>query len=203
MKEDNLLQLKKQFVHLLESTGREGVSEVLEKLEETDFYNAPASSRFHLACPGGLLAHSLHVFEVACQLRDIVSVRRPELMKQLPIDSVVIATLLHDICKAGIYKEALVSVKDAEGRWEKRPGYQLDYKDYPLGHGEKSVILLLSWGLKLTEDEMLAIRWHMTAWDLAFQSPEQRENLSIARAKTPLCSLVQAADSVSTGLLER
>lgn len=72
----------------------------------------------------------------------------------------------------------------------------------PLGYGEKSVIMLLTLGLKLTKDEMLAIRWHMTAWELAFQSPEQKSNLQKAREIAPLCVLIQAADGLSTSLLE-
>lgn len=71
-----------------------------------------------------------------------------------------------------------------------------------MGHGEKSVIMLLALGLKLTKDEMLAIRWHMTAWELAFQSPEQRSNLQKAREIAPLCAIIQAADGLSSSLLE-
>lgn len=63
--------------------------------------------------------------------------------------------------------------------------------------------MLLSWGLELTPEEMLAIRWHMTAWDLPFQNPKHKESLSAARAKTPLCFLVQVGDSIATGLMER
>ena len=73
----------------------------------------------------------------------------------------------------------------------------------PLGHGEKSVIMLLSWGLSLKPEEMLAIRWHMSAWDLPTQSPEHRESLNAAKAKSPLVSLLQLADGFAAGLLER
>lgn len=195
--------MKNRFKSILISTGRKGIGAVLSQLEGIGFFEAPASTRFHLNRKGGLLEHSLNVYDSAVDLRSQVVGLRPELEDQLPLDSVAIATLLHDTCKADIYVPAIVSQKNAAGYWEKVPGYIVDYSDMPLGHGEKSVIMLLKWGLELTDEEILAIRWHMTAWDLAFQSPEQKESLSVARAKTPLCSLVQCADSISTGLLER
>ena len=69
--------------------------------------------------------------------------------------------------------------------------------------GEQSVIMLLSWGLELIPEEMLAIRWHMNAWDMPMQSAEHKESFNAAKAKTPLVSLIQSADSIATGLLER
>ena len=87
--------------------------------------------------------------------------------------------------------------------WEEYKGYDVDYSKFPLGHGEKSVIMLLRMGLDLSDEEIMAIRWHMTAWDLAFQSPEMRANINTAREKTPLCCLVQTADSLATNMLEQ
>ncbi len=194
---------KDRFIELLRSTGRNGIETVITKLEELGFFEAPASTRFHLSCKGGLLEHSLNVYEAAMMVREKIVQRNPELEIQLPVESVILSTLLHDTCKADIYKSAILSRKNEAGYWEKYPGYQVDYSNLPLGHGEKSVIMLLSWGLELTTEEMLAIRWHMTAWDLPFQDPEHKESLNAARAKTPLCSLVQVGDSIATGLLER
>ena len=195
---------KKKFIEILTGTHRAGIEAVIDKLESGGFFEAPASTRFHLACKGGLLEHSLNVYEAAMFLREQVILRKPELEAQLPADSVAICALLHDTCKTDIYKEGLLSRKNAEGYWEKYVGYQVDYNSsLPLGHGEKSVIMLLSWGLGLTQDEMLAIRWHMTAWDLPLQSPEHKESLNAAKAKTPLVSLIQSADGIASGLLER
>ena len=195
---------KEQFEEILTSTGRKGIEQVIAKLGELGFFEAPASSRFHLSCKGGLLEHSLNVYEAAMMLREQAVKARPELEEQLPVDSVAICTLLHDVCKTDIYKEGMLSRKNADGYWEKYLGYQVDYNaGLPLGHGEKSVILLLSWGLELKPEEMMAIRWHMTAWDLPMQSPEHKESLNAAKAKTPLVSLVQLADGFSTGLMER
>lgn len=192
------------FIELLLTTNRNGIDRVLKELEELGFYDAPASSKFHLSCKGGLLEHSINVYEAAILIREQAIKVHPELEEQLPLDSVTICTLLHDTCKTGIYKEGILSRKNADGYWEKYVGYQVDYNmGLPLGHGEKSVIMLLSWGLELKPEEMLAIRWHMTAWDLPMQSQEHKESLNAAKAQTPLVSLVQLADGFATGLLER
>ena len=195
---------KEHFIKILEATNRTGIDGVIRQLEESGFFEAPASTRFHLSCKGGLLEHSMNVYQAALLLREQAIKARPELEEQIPMDSVAICTLLHDTCKADIYKEGILSRKNADGYWEKYPGYQVDYNaGLPLGHGEKSVIMLLSWGLDLTAEEMLAIRWHMAAWDLPLQSPEHKESLNAAKAKTPLVTLVQLADGFATGLLER
>ena len=195
---------KEKFTEILSSTGRKGMDAVIAKLEEFGFFDAPASSKFHLSCKGGLMEHSMNVYEAALFVREQIIRRRPELEEQLPLDSVAICALLHDTCKADIYKEGILSRKNADGYWEKYLGYQVDYNTgLPLGHGEKSVILLLSWGLELKPEEMLAIRWHMSAWDMPMQSPEHKESFNAAKAKSPLVSLIQTADGIATGLLER
>lgn len=193
-----------RFEGILLATKRNGIEKVLEELAKTDFYKAPASTRFHLACEGGLLKHSLNVYDAGMMIRGQVIQRKPDLEALLPEDSVAIATLLHDTCKTDIYQNAILSRKTTDGYWEKYPGYSVDYgTGLPLGHGEKSVIMLLSWGLQLTRDEMLAIRWHMSAWDLPLQSPEHKESFNAAKAIAPLLTLVQAADGIAAGLFER
>lgn len=194
---------RKRFEEILLSTKRNGIENVLEELAKTDFFKAPASTRFHLACEGGLLKHSLNVYDAGMMIRGQVIQREPNMEALLPEDSVAIATLLHDTCKSDIYQNAILSRKTADGYWEKYPGYSVDYSaGLPLGHGEKSVIMLLSWGLQLTRDEMLAIRWHMTAWDLPLQSPEHKESLNAAKKLSPLVSLIQLSDGLASGLFE-
>lgn len=193
---------KKEFVELLLSTKREGIENVIVQLGKLGFFEAPASTKFHLSHPGGLLEHSMNVCHVALQIRDVMIGINPELEERLPKESVIIASLLHDVCKSDIYKPCISYKKNNEGKWDKIPGYEVDYAGMPLGHGEKSVIMLQMWGLKLTMDEILAIRWHMTAWDLAFQSPEQKANLNVARTNTPLCTVIQSADGLSSNLVE-
>ena len=196
--------MKQKFIEILKSTNRKGMDNVLAKLEELGFYEAPASTKFHLSYKGGLLEHSMNVYQAGLTLREQAVRIKPELESQLPLDSVAICTLLHDVCKTDIYKEAMLNRKNDAGFWEKYQGYAVDYEaGMPLGHGEKSVIMLLSWGLELKPEEMLAIRWHMTAWDLPMQSPEHKSSLDAAKKKTPLVSLIQLSDGFASGLVER
>ena len=194
--------LKQQFIEKLLSTKRDGMENVIKHLERLGFFVAPASTKFHLNVKGGLMLHSWNVCNTALMLREQMILIKPELAEKLPVESVIIASLLHDVCKSNIYKDAILNRKNDQGYWEKVPGYEVDYSSLPLGHGEKSVIMLLTLGLKLTRDEMLAIRWHMTAWDLAFHSPEQKSNLQIAKETAPLCTIIQSADGLSSALLE-
>ena len=194
--------LTEQFKAKLLSTKPDGMENVIKHLDRLGFFTAPASTKFHLSVRGGLMQHSWNVCNTALMLREQMIQMKPELAQKLPVESVIIASLLHDVCKSNIYKDAILNRKNDQGIWEKIPGYEVDYSSLPLGHGEKSVIMLLTLGLKLTKDEMLAIRWHMTAWELAFQSPEQKSNLQKAREIAPLCAIIQAADGLSSSLLE-
>ena len=127
----------------------------------------------------------------------------PELDAKLPIKSVILTALLHDVCKAEIYKTGTRNVKNpTTGQWEAVTVYETDYSHFPVGHGEKSVIRLLQWGTPLTMEEILAIRWHMSAWDLPFQSHEEMGNLNAAKDKTPLVALLQCADMMSSAIFE-
>lgn len=193
---------KERFISILRSTGRRGVETVITNLEELGFFEAPASTIFHLNQPGGLLQHSLNVYDEAVKIAGQQIEFRPECADKLSQDSVTIVSLLHDVCKAEIYKEAQKWRKDSEGRWETYNTYEVDYSSLPLGHGEKSVIRLLQWGLELSDDEMLAIRWHMGPWDLAFQSSEAKSNINAAKNKTPLCAVLSAADGLASSVLE-
>lgn len=195
-------QNRSEFVELLYSTGREGMDEVIGQLEELGFFQAPASSKFHLNHEGGLLEHSLNVCKVGLMLREQMLALKPDLEESLNKESVIIAALLHDICKADIYQKCIRKRKDRLGQWVDYETYELDYSDFPLGHGEKSVIVLLRMGLDLSDDEIMAIRWHMSAWDLPFQSPDLKANFDTAKRLCPLCSLIQAADGLASNLLE-
>lgn len=195
------LMMKSEFVSLLQGTGRKGVDAVIEYLDKAGFFTAPASVSRHLSCDGGLLQHSLNVYHTALRLREQMIGMRPEIADRLPQESIAIAALLHDVCKANIYHKMTKYRKDANNRWEPYDGYDVDYSRLPLGHGEKSVVMLLRLGLDLTNDEVLAIRWHMGAWELAFQSFEAKSNISSA-SEVPLVAILQAADGLAAHLLE-
>ncbi len=193
--------MKDEFISILKATNRKGIDKVVDYLEKAGFFVAPASVNRHLSHDGGLLEHSLNVYRTAMALRRQMVELKPELELRLPEESVAVATLLHDVCKSNIYRKITKYRKDEQGRWEQYDGYDTDYSRFPFGHGEKSVVMLLRLGLELTNDELLAIRWHMGAWDLSFQSYESKSNISVA-SDVPLVSIVQAADSLAAHLLE-
>lgn len=193
--------MKDEFISILEATNRKGIGAVVAYLEKAGFFVAPASVNRHLSHDGGLLEHSLNVYRAALALRRQMLELRPELEPRLPEESIAIAALLHDVCKANIYRKMTKYRKDDHRRWESYDGYDVDYTRFPFGHGEKSVVMLLRLGMELTNDELLAIRWHMGAWDLSFQSYESKSNISAA-SDVPLVAIVQAADSLAAHLLE-
>ena len=193
---------KERFIELLRSTGRQGIEEVISYLEKSGFFTAPASTKYHLSYEGGLMEHSMNVYDMAIGLRGPIVNMKPEVEEKLPEKSIIIAALLHDICKANIYKKTQKWNKNDQGHWEQFDTYETDYSRMPVGHGEKSVIMLLSLGLKLTLDETVAIRWHMGAWDLAFQSYEAKSNINEAGNRYPLLALLQSADNMATHILE-
>ena len=199
---ENQDQLRIMFTELLKLTNRTGVDNVLDGLDKLGFFTAPASSKHHLAEKGGLLQHSLNVFEQATKIREIEVAIKPSLAARLPTESIIIASLLHDVCKAEIYKVELKNRKNEEtGQWEKVPQFVPHYEHCPMGHGEKSVIRLLRMGLELTTDEILAIRWHMGAWDLS-DTTEAKGNFNAAGDKCPLLSVIMAADGLATRITE-
>lgn len=170
---------------------RAGSKEFLEWLLKTDFFTAPASSRFHCACEGGLVLHSLNVYHT---LRE----RYFEEDKDNE-ESFAICALLHDLCKAQFYKVSTRNVKnDATGQWEKVPYYSVE-DAFPYGHGEKSVFLIERF-MRLKTSEAMAIRWHMGGFDDAARSGGFA--LSNAFDKYPLAVKLHLADLESTYLRE-
>ena len=135
--------MKEEFIKLLQEIPREGMDKLIEFLKASDFFEAPASTRFHGAFRGGLLAHSMKVYE-------ILKTKTPD------SDSVRIIALLHDICKANYYKTDYRNAKNELGMWEKVPYYTVE-DTIPYGHGEKSVMMLSEF-IKLTNEEKYAIR---------------------------------------------
>ncbi len=193
---------REDFIRILEETRRPGMDKVLAGLDELGFYDAPASTRFHGCTPGGLLVHSLNVYREAVVIGGIQAKLKPGVEASLPRDSVAIAALLHDVCKAEVYRQAEKFRKDKNGKWEKYASWDVDYSAFPVGHGEKSVIRLLRWGLEMTDDEIMAIRWHMSGFDLAFQSAEAKGNFGAASDKCPLLAVLKAADGLASHVLE-
>ena len=188
------------FENLLTSTKRDGVDKVIEFIRGTDFYTAPASANYHSNYKGGLLDHSLIVYDIAMEYKKSMAAVNPELEKDLPDESVVIATLLHDICKTCFYRESLKWRKDVNDNWEQYMGYVID-DTFPIGHGEKSVIMLQNIGLEMTACEMLAIRFHMGFW--GSESTDMKHSQLSALKMCPLVLLLQIADFTASVTLEK
>ena len=177
-----------------EKITRDGADKLLEFLEKSDFYTAPASTRYHLACEGGLLQHSLNVYDC---LVDILN--RPRVKElygiQYSDESIAIAGLLHDICKVNFYKTSFRNVKDETGKWVSAPYYTIE-DNLPYGHGEKSVYIVSGF-MRLTRDEAFAIRYHM-----GFSGTEDTNNVGRALEMFPLAYAVCCADMEAAFLME-
>lgn len=141
---------EERFCEILRSTGREGIEHVIRQLKVGGFFEAPGSIVHHSNWKGGLLDHSLKVYDCAMKAREIIISFSPEKEDYLPENSVAITTLLHDVCKYDQY---------TIGR-DGKPHHRTPESPY-IGHGTKSVRLLQSWGMRLDSSEILAIRWHM------------------------------------------
>lgn len=159
---------------------------------ETDFFSSPASTRFHGAHEGGLVEHSLEVYKNLLILSNSFGVC-------LEPDSAIICALLHDVCKANFYKRGFRNKKnDSTGQWEKIEVYEIE-DQLPLGHGEKSVMLLQQF-IRLSPEEMMAIRWHMGGFDDAAHSYSGARCLSSAMQKSPLVAILHMADIAASHL---
>ena len=184
---------KEEFIQIYqENIKREGSAELLEWLQKTDFFTAPASTKFHGACEQGLVMHSISVFKTLGEKHF-----EPETDN---MESFAICALLHDLCKAEFYKVSTRNVKNDEtGKWEKVPYYAVEDK-FPFGHGEKSVFLIERF-VRLKPAEAVAIRWHMGGFDEAARGGSFA--ISVAYEKYPLAIKLHLADLESTYLREK
>ena len=194
---------KEEILELLRSTEREGMEDVIGDLEDWGFFTAPASAGHHLNVEGGLARHSLNTCQAALAVWEAMKALEPSLEHEVKRDSIIIASLLHDVCKCDIYKRSIKKRKNALGIWEDAEGYKITYKNFPMGHGEKSLTLVLLSGLPLSDDEMLAIRWHMGAWGVNQNSYEDMRNYDSARKLYPLVTIIQTADGLAASIMER
>lgn len=175
---------------------REGADKLLEYMlsKSSDFFTAPASTRFHGAYEGGLVEHSLNVYDC---LVDYLSRDRVKNTYNINYDeeSVAIVALLHDLCKINSYKVGSRNVKDERGVWQSVPVYEYEDK-LPYGHGEKSVYIITGF-MKLTREEAFAIRYHM-----GFSGVEDKRNIGDAFEQYPLGFALCTADMEATYFIE-
>ena len=174
-------------------TQRDGMNELIDYLEKkTDFKTAVASTKFHLSVVGGLAQHSLNVLKYARLVNK-------ELNLNITDDSLAIVSLLHDLCKTNYYIKGWEwdkEIKEATGKWVKKDTWKVEDK-LPLGHGEKSLVLIIRF-IPLNTEEMCAIRHHMGFSDpgTQFNYPlgfPFRESLN----KYPLVKVLMIADQLA------
>ncbi len=185
--------MKEQFIELLKQVNREGMDKLIAYLEKTDFYKAPASTRFHGSFEGGLLEHSLNVYNL---LKEKLSHKPYSDAVKASEETIILVSLLHDICKANYYTVDYRNKKNADGVWVKEPYYTVN-DTIPYGHGEKSVMMISKF-IDLTMEEMYAIRWHM-----GYTEPKELYiTLGNAYEKYPLALALHEADLEATHLIE-
>ena len=196
--------MKDKFIEIYnQNISRPGADKLLAWLETTDFFEAPASTRFHLSRPGGLVEHSLHVYNRLLKLYTFEKTEPGQPVPYFPmveeLETITICGLLHDICKANFYAVEMRNRKNELGQWEKYPFYVVN-DQLPYGHGEKSVYIISGF-MRLTREEAMAIRWHMGFSDNDFKAG----GFSVGNAfeKFPMALLTHMADLQATYLDER
>ena len=178
----------KLYSDLLLSTKRPGMKELVNWLDNSDFKVAPASTKYHNCCEGGLLAHSINVYNEMMRHKDLIK------LLNIPWDTLIITALLHDICKVNYYKIDTKNVKK-NGTWVQEPYYTVD-DFFPIGHAEKSIITILEF-IKLTDVEIAMIRNHMGS----FVDNDYFKSSSLFN-KYPESLLLHMADMRATYIVE-
>jgi hypothetical protein len=189
----DIQEVKSKIISILSNVNRKGIENVIKYLEESDFFVAPASTRFHGNYQGGLAEHSLNVHEIFKR-------KNIEYDLGLSEDTMAITALLHDICKVDFYtvydKNVNIAGPGEKPKWVKQPAYGVN-DTFPVGHGEKSVIILQRL-IALTREELILIRWHMGGY-------EPKENLNTISAAWNLYKAgvaLHTADLESSYILE-
>lgn len=193
----NLTELKEEFLDIYRTNvTREGADKLLEYLlsDKSDFFTAPASTRFHGSYEGGLLEHSLNVYHC---LKDYLSRERAKTVYGMNYseETIAVSALLHDICKVNFYKVDYRNAKNDKGVWEKVPYYAIDDR-LPYGHGEKSVYIITGF-MKLSREEAFAIRYHM-----GFSTEDDPNQVGRSFEMFPLAFALSTADMEASYFLE-
>ena len=186
------MDYRAEFLEIFQQkVSRPGSEKLLAWLDTTDFFRAPASTRFHGACESGLAMHSLNVYH---------ALRERYFEEGDSEETFAICGLLHDLCKANFYKPGTRNVKnEVTGQWEKVPSYSIE-DAFPYGHGEKSVYLIERF-MRLRTAEAVAIRWHMGGFDDSVRGGSRA--MGEAFYQYPLAVKLHLADLTATYLLER
>lgn len=184
---------KSDFIAVFENNiHREGSKKLLEFLTRSDFFTAPASTKFHGSYEGGLCSHSLNVYN---RLKALIESEKKisDWAKEVSDESIAICGLLHDLCKVNFYKVETRNVK-VGNTWQQQPYFTTE-DTLPYGHGEKSVYIISGF-FRLTREEALAINWHMGGFDDRARGGSPA--ISAAYNKFPLAVMLNLADMQAT-----
>ena len=188
---ERFIELYRTYIH------RDGSEKLLEFLmsRSSDFFEAPASTRFHGAYKGGLVDHSLNVYECLKDYLERPRVREIYGLDSVSEESIAIVALLHDICKVNVYRPSKRNVK-VDGQWQSVDTFEF-HDDLPYGHGEKSVYMITGF-MRLTRDESFAIRYHM-GFSSEYDDPR---SIGYTFEHFPLAFALSTADMEATYSLE-
>lgn len=188
---------KEDFLNIYKThIKREGADKLLAFLESSDFFDAPASTRFHSAFEGGLCSHSVNVYKRL--LFNIENEFGEDWENHYSHESIAICSLLHDLCKVDYYKKDYRNVKEND-KWIKKECFVKE-EVLPYGHGEKSVYIIHSF-IKLSREEAIAINWHMGGFDSRVKGGDG--SISEAYDKFPLAIMLHVSDIEATYLDEK
>ena len=191
MTDGQSVDLKAEFLRIARrDISREGIDSLLNWLEGTDFFTAPASTRYHGCREGGLVQHSLNVYS---QLKKLCEFYAVDTVSE---ESIAITALFHDLCKVGCYKTEMRGRKNKDNQWEQYPTYTFREDFAYGGHGAKSVYLVQSF-IWLSPDEASAINCHMGQWDAS-----QYSNPTEVYCRNILAWLLHVADEAADFILE-
>lgn len=194
MSKEELEEQKEMILDLLRSTERDGIDKLADYLSDsTDFFSAPASTRFHNNFSGGLAQHCLNVYENFKSLLEIKGIEMSE-------DSIIICALLHDLCKCNTYVVETRNRKNEQGQWEKYNIWATNKDvDIPLPHSSRSIAIIRKF-IKLSIKEELTIFYHMGPY--GGEDYEYRNMLKAANEKYPQTVLFYVADTIASYLDE-
>ena len=194
MKDGNLAQKNfDDFMTIVQSIQfKRSPDKLLQYLTQSDFFYAPAARSHHDAQQGGLYNHSKKVYN-AMRILNKVSKNKTD------DQSLFYMGFGHDICKINIYKEKQQWFKDQHNKWQSKPGWQI-VDPFPVGHGQKSIIIMLKY-VQLTNEQMLAIRWHMGGFDNYVRDQIGKHTYAQAQDATPLTRMLHIADLMAVAIL--
>lgn len=195
---------KREYILLLKSINidgyQDGIDNMISWLDDNQFFDLPASTKYHSNYPGGLCQHCLNVYHTLVKL---VKQYEEDTGMSLDENSIKIVALCHDFGKVNFYRSTIRNKKDdATGKWYQVPGYEVipaDERRAIAGH-EFTSFYNVSCFIPLNEDEICAIVNHHAGLDNAVVT--QNYDLTGIFNTHPLAALLHMADFYSTYMLE-